>query len=404
MGKTVSNGIRMHTFYIFMLIFMIALAVTTTFIGNLTPDIIEHYSLNYSQAGNINLFFQIGGFASLLLGAFFSDKTKKSNIIIAAAIVMSAGLCLIGLVPPYVFLLVILFALGMSTQILNILTSGYTCDIVCAEKQSGYVTFLLSFYSIGSTVASQLSIRLEDYVWTSRFLIIGVASGVLSLLFLASKFVLKEPDNIAVEGTVEETTETNPYSLAHLGKMLHNYKYFLILIMAFLYTGHQTTITMWFPTYLTEDLEFSAAFMGSVISLYWTGVLVGRILYTFVFKKIKAATFIMITSILGSVLLAAAIISGTQLLWQIGVAGLGILTGALFPLFIMLGCSLFPKNSGSASSFVGVAFALGSALFPYMLGFVAEYVELKIDIYISVLALLVIGILIPAGRFNRDTQ
>lgn len=203
---------------------------------------------------------------------------------------------------------------------------------------------------------------------------------------------------------MEETTETNPYSLAHLGKMLHNYKYFLILIMAFLYTGHQTTITMWFPTYLTEDLEFSAAFMGSVISLYWTGVLVGRILYTFVFKKIKAATFIMITSILGSVLLAAAIISGTQLLWQIGVAGLGILTGALFPLFIMLGCSLFPKNSGSASSFVGVAFALGSALFPYMLGFVAEYVELKIAIYISVLALLVIGILIPAGRFNRDTQ
>lgn len=103
MEKTVSNGIRMHTFYVFMLIFMIALAVTTTFIGNLTPNIIEHYGLNYSQAGNINLFFQIGGFASLLLGAFFSDKTKKSNIIIAAAIVMSAGLCLIGLVPRIFF-------------------------------------------------------------------------------------------------------------------------------------------------------------------------------------------------------------------------------------------------------------------------------------------------------------
>ena len=403
MEKTVSNGIRMHTFYVFMLIFMIALAVTTTFIGNLTPNIIEHYGLNYSQAGNINLFFQIGGFASLLLGAFFSDKTKKSNIIIAAAIVMSAGLCLIGLVPPYIFLLIILFALGMSTQILNILTSGYTCDIVRAEKQSGYVTFLLSFYSIGSTVASQLSIRLEDYAWTSRFLIIGIASGVLSLLFLASKLILKEPDNIGIEeAAAEEKAEKNPYSLAHLGKMLHNYRYFLILIMAFLYTGHQTTITMWFPTYLTEDLKFSAAFMGSVISLYWTGVLIGRILYTFVFKKIKAAVFIMVTSILGSVLLAVAIVGGTQILWQIGVAGLGILTGALFPLFIMLGCSLFPQNSGSASSFVGVAFALGSAVFPYMLGFVAEYVELRIAIYISVLALLVIGILIPAGRFNSD--
>ena len=222
MEKTVSNGIRMHTFYVFMLIFMIALAVTTTFIGNLTPNIIEHYGLNYSQAGNINLFFQIGGFASLLLGAFFSDKTKKSNIIIAAAIVMSAGLCLIGLVPPYIFLLIILFALGMSTQILNILTSGYTCDIVRAEKQSGYVTFLLSFYSIGSTVASQLSIRLEDYAWTSRFLIIGIASGVLSLLFLASKLILKEPDNIGIEeAAAEEKAEKNPYSLAHLGKMLH---------------------------------------------------------------------------------------------------------------------------------------------------------------------------------------
>lgn len=182
----VSNKIRMHVFYVFMLIFMIGLAVTTTFIGNLTPDIIEHYGLNYSQAGNINFLFQIGGFASLLLGAFFSDRTKKSNIIIASAIVMSAGLCLIGIVPPYIFLLVILFALGMSTQILNILTSGYTCDIVEEKKQGGYVTFLLAFYSIGSTVASQLSSRLANYVWTSRFLIIGLGSGVFAILFLVS--------------------------------------------------------------------------------------------------------------------------------------------------------------------------------------------------------------------------
>ena len=42
MGK-VNNKIRMHVFYVFMLIFMIGLAVTTTFIGNLNPEIIEHY-------------------------------------------------------------------------------------------------------------------------------------------------------------------------------------------------------------------------------------------------------------------------------------------------------------------------------------------------------------------------
>ena len=268
MGK-VNNKIRMHVFYVFMLIFMIGLAVTTTFIGNLTPDIIEHYGLNYSQAGNINFLFQIGGFASLLLGAFFSDRTKKSNIIIASAIVMSAGLCLIGIVPPYIFLLVILFALGMSTQILNILTSGYTCDIVEEKKQGGYVTFLLAFYSIGSTVASQLSSRLANYVWTSRFLIIGLGSGVFAILFLVSKFVLSEPDNVSVHADSTEPAE-NTYSLAALGNMLKNHKYILVLIMAFLYTGHQTTIMMWLPTYLTKDLQMSEMFMGSIISLYWT--------------------------------------------------------------------------------------------------------------------------------------
>lgn len=397
----VSNTIRMHVFYVFMLIFMIGLAVTTTFIGNLTPNIIEHYGLNYSQAGSINLLFQLGGFASLLLGAFFSDRTKKSNIIIAAAIVMSGGLCLIGLVPPYFFLLVILFALGMSTQILNILTSGYTCDIVEEKKQGGYVTFLLAFYSIGSTVASQLSVRLSDYVWTSRFLIIGVGSGVLAILFLASKFILSEPDNVSVDAAGTESAE-NAYSLATLGKMLKNHKYILVLIMAFLYTGHQTTIMMWFPTYLTRDLQFSDMFMGSVISLYWTGVLFGRILYTAIFKRFNEAKFIMVSSILGSIMLSLAIFTGQQMMWQVGVAGLGVLTGALFPLFIMIGCSLFPQNSGSASSFVGVGFALGSALFPYMLGFVADFVELRISIYIAVIALLVIGILIPVGHFERE--
>lgn len=397
----VSNTIRMHVFYVFMLIFMIGLAVTTTFIGNLTPDIIEHYGLNYSQAGNINFLFQIGGFASLLLGAFFSDRTKKSNIIIASAIVMSAGLCLIGIVPPYIFLLVILFALGMSTQILNILTSGYTCDIVEEKKQGGYVTFLLAFYSIGSTVASQLSSRLANYVWTSRFLIIGLGSGVFAILFLVSKFVLSEPDNVSVHTDSTEPAE-NTYSLAALGNMLKNHKYILVLIMAFLYTGHQTTIMMWLPTYLTKDLQMSEMFMGSIISLYWTGVLGGRILYTAIFKRFNEAKFIMVSSILGSILFALAIFSGQEIMWQVGVAGLGILTGALFPLFIMIGCSLFPKNSGSASSFVGVAFALGSALFPYMLGFIADFVEMRISIYIAAIALFVIGILIPIGHFERE--
>lgn len=397
----VSNKIRMHVFYVFMLIFMIGLAVTTTFIGNLTPDIIEHYGLNYSQAGNINFLFQIGGFASLLLGAFFSDRTKKSNIIIASAIVMSAGLCLIGIVPPYIFLLVILFALGMSTQILNILTSGYTCDIVEEKKQGGYVTFLLAFYSIGSTVASQLSSRLANYVWTSRFLIIGLGSGVFAILFLVSKFVLSEPDNVSVHTDSTESAE-NTYSLAALGNMLKNHKYILVLIMAFLYTGHQTTIMMWLPTYLTKDLQMSEMFMGSIISLYWTGVLGGRILYTAIFKRFNEAKFIMVSSILGSILFALAIFSGQAIMWQVGVAGLGILTGALFPLFIMIGCSLFPKNSGSASSFVGVAFALGSALFPYMLGFIADFVEMRISIYIAAIALFVIGILIPIGHFERE--
>ncbi len=400
MGK-VNNKIRMHVFYVFMLIFMIGLAVTTTFIGNLTPDIIEHYGLNYSQAGNINFLFQIGGFASLLLGAFFSDRTKKSNIIIASAIVMSAGLCLIGIVPPYIFLLVILFALGMSTQILNILTSGYTCDIVEEKKQGGYVTFLLAFYSIGSTVASQLSSRLANYVWTSRFLIIGLGSGVFAILFLVSKFVLSEPDNVSVHTDSTEPAE-NTYSLAALGNMLKNHKYILVLIMAFLYTGHQTTIMMWLPTYLTKDLQMSEMFMGSIISLYWTGVLGGRILYTAIFKRFNEAKFIMVSSILGSILFALAIFSGQEIMWQVGVAGLGILTGALFPLFIMIGCSLFPKNSGSASSFVGVAFALGSALFPYMLGFIADFVEMRISIYIAAIALFVIGILIPIGHFERE--
>lgn len=172
--------------------------------------------------------------------------------------------------------------------------------------------------------------------------------------------------------------------------------------MAFLYTGHQTTIMMWLPTYLTKDLQMSEMFMGSIISLYWTGVLGGRILYTAIFKRFNEAKFIMVSSILGSILFALAIFSGQAIMWQIGVAGLGILTGALFPLFIMIGCSLFPKNSGSASSFVGVAFALGSAIFPYMLGFIADFVEMRISIYIAAIALFVIGILIPIGHFERE--
>ena len=76
-------------------------------------------------------------------------------------------------------------------------------------------------------MASQLSVHLSNTVWTNRFLIIGLASGVMALLFLGSKFVLGEPDNVGMEeaATGEEAAS---YSMKQLWKMVKNYKYLLI--------------------------------------------------------------------------------------------------------------------------------------------------------------------------------
>lgn len=120
--------------------------------------------------------FQIGGFVSLLLGGMFSDRLKKSNIIISAAIIMSGGLCLIGITPPYVFLLVILFSLGMSTQILNILTSGYTCDIVSVGKQNGCAACIIY---CGYRIAYRLSAVVFNHLDIGIFIMNVIGTHVV---------------------------------------------------------------------------------------------------------------------------------------------------------------------------------------------------------------------------------
>ncbi|HBN83509.1 MAG TPA: hypothetical protein DDZ89_06650 [Clostridiales bacterium] len=360
---------------------MAAYAFSNTMLGPLMGKMINDYRLDLSQGALPVTFQSIGGLLAIIFGGILADIYKKPNIIILGFLLYSFGLLAVGSAPAYPLLLMSFFVIGISRMVDTVL-NAYISDLF-PEKRSKYLSLLHTFFGIGA-FSGPLFVRVitdVDGTWNRpyRFL----AFGCLALLLF---FILCIPKSTTqMRHEVKQVTDKSSFKEILTSK----YIWLLCLIM-FLYSGHQNGVSVWLPMYMETGLNASPALSSTGLSIFWLGIIAGRLGASFLPENFQGKKLIGIGSFIGGILLGMGIILKNPILLIVFSGFAGFLTGAIIPMIVAMACDRHSKNSGTASSMIFISGTLASMLFPPSIGKIAEAFSFQIAMSLTFIPLILI--------------
>jgi FHS family glucose/mannose:H+ symporter-like MFS transporter len=125
-----------------------------------------------------------------------------------------------------------------------------------------------------------------------------------------------------------------------------NKNIFLVLSLVILvfYFIQETIIFTWYPTFLRLGRSFDVYSAGYVISVFWVGIMVGRLIISVLSYKVRADHILFGLCILSLISLSIAIFSNLEILNYIGIGLAGLGFSGFVPLMIASSSSIFENQ------------------------------------------------------------
>ena len=273
----------------------------------------------------------------------------------------------LSLMPPFLVVLLMLLPLGFGVAILD---AGLNAYIAGLPRNTALLNYLHAFYGagalLGPIIASTiLAIRLG---WNSVYVVwVGMSLLLLTGVALAFKDTTGPP-----QGVVKAEAKSNV-----LLTVLRIRIVWVVALFLLFYVGTEVSLGSWSYSFLTEERHGSTLIMGWVVSGYWAGLTLGRLVLARVAQRVGEKRLIQ-----GCL---AGIIVGVLLVWlapggaisAIGLCLTGFSLGPIYPTTIALMSRLVSSRLlPSAIGFLASLGSMGAALFPWLAGNLAQVIGL----------------------------
>ncbi len=359
---------------------MLAFAVSVTMIGPLMPLLIREYGLRLSQGGLIMTAQSIGGLLAIVAGGLLADRLPKGVLIACCFAGYVLSLFLISAAPMYGILLLIFFMLGASTRLMDTVNNALTSDLY-PNHRGVALNLLHTFFGIGALLGP-LFTRLvlnQGIHWSTAYSILGTVCLAVLVFFVAA--LSRQPRQTKVAPGLK------PPSPALL---FADKRMWLLCAIMIMYVGHQAGLVTWLPMYF-EDVLGTTPFLASLsLSLLWVGIIIGRFSCARLSTYVPPITIILWGSIIGGLcLLTAFSLQVPQFILAAALVA-GLSTGAVIPLLVSVACSWFPNNSATASSMIFLSGSAATMVFPWFIGWIAEYADFTWGISMTGMTLIVV--------------
>lgn len=307
--------------------------------------------LTQTQIGSLIFVRSLGSLAAVLIGGALADRIGEGRVLRLSTLAYSLIFVLTGTLWGYVQLLVCFGLLGVFYALVDSSLYPYAVSQFPNNKRA-VITFLQFCFGIGALTYPILG------VWLARRLLThAVTFWILGLILVLSWFALRFSRKPAIkrENSNQVGVPSRAVDLQEIG--------FLIIVM-FLYMGSQMTTLVWMPHLLAERFpQFSAA--GSTMSLFWIGVLLGRLILARIPSgRVKSHSLLRICLVGGSLFSLAItlpIVSTRESVLLLLLVGLS--TAGIYPLILDLGVSLMPLSRGLATGLLMTGAQLGNTVF-----------------------------------------
>ncbi|KAH8553344.1 major facilitator superfamily domain-containing protein [Umbelopsis sp. PMI_123] len=344
--------------------------------GIILPRIKEYYNISDSLVSILFIVQAVGYFVSAFLNGWLVQKMKALGVLYLGsfATVLAYVLLLIGL--PFPAMCCFMAILGGSLALLDAGCNVYPSHLPYATT---ILNFVHAFYGFGALVGPLIASALlaRGLSWKVSYMILcGLA--VLNCICLWISFRknpipehLEEDEEATQTESGEDDVNEKPVSpkrglFAQAIRLKFTWIAALFLLF---YVGVETTIGGWGYTFLTVARNGNAVTMGQVMSGYWAGLTVGRVILghiTGMFGEKRMITLYLFVTCGMIILIWQATSIGAD---AAGLVIAGFFLGPMFPTAIAITHQTLPKHlHATAIGFVAAFGQGGVAFFPFING------------------------------------
>lgn len=207
------------------------------------------------------------------------------------------------------------------------------------------------------------------------YLVLGAAALVLGAVFWAVS------RRATPHTPYADMTALRDRSVANPAEIFRDKRAWLYLLCCFLYLCFQNGIAVWLPNYYKTVHHMAGGAANAMLTLFFLGALVVRMLSPLVYKRMPVRTFYLLTCFLSAGVFAVLLLTPSLAVQRVLLVLLGLLQGAEVPALVILCCETFPTRTASASSIIVLGVSLSALIAPTVLGRLIEQVGYGIPLW-----------------------
>ncbi len=330
-----------------------------------TSKLIE--TIGYKRTMVVSLFIQVVGCLMFVPAA----KLVSFPLFLTAVFVVGAGVTALQTAAnPYVAILGPEHSAPVRLTLAQALNSlgGTIAPLVAGAFILTDPTKLISKAAIANTV------RVPYMLIAAGLLILGVAVAFMHL------------PHVAQTQSFRPAKEGDPI----LSRSIWGYRHTVLgAVGIFLYVGVEVGLASIAVNYFKTQGVDSAKTASFLVSLYWAGALVGRLLGSWVLTKIKSGRLLGGFGFAGALLLAVSMASSGQVaIWTLVLCG--FFNSIMFPNIFALGIAGLGPMTSKGSGLIMTA-VVGGAVVPFLIGAAADKMGIQHAFVIPILCYLFIA-------------
>jgi len=373
----------------------------TNIIGPLVPDIISAFNLSLSMAAFLPFsFFLAYGVMSIPSG-FLVEYIGEKKVMILAFLISSIGALAFSINPSYSLYVLSLFLIGSGMAMLQVSINPLLRNIG-GEKEFAFnsvlgqlffglasfispliYSYLIISLSVGNETSNSIilffkKITFPNLRWVSLYWIFSLVSFLMCVTLIFTNFPEKKKPNR------ENKEKLNNYIV-----LIKNPIVILYFFGIFSYVGLEQGVANWISKFLEIYHSLDPQNMGAkIISYFWGLMTLGTFSGLFLLKKIDSRK-ILIFFTSASIISLLISLFGPLKVSLFSFPLIGFFMSTMWSIIISLALNSLSKNHGAFSGIL-VSGIIGGAVFPLIIGILADFAGLKVGMTLLLIPLLFI--------------
>lgn len=336
-------------------IVFISLGLPDSIFGVAWPVVHKDFMIDESFASLYSIITGVcTGGISLISGTLIR-KFGTPRVTFVSVILTACGLLGISFAPNIVVMMICTVIMGYGAGAIDTALNNY----ISLHYEARHMSWLHCFWGVGVTVSPLIMasfLQGEAGNWRGGYRVIAIIQFCIAFLVLLSLKKWKKHDKSVTASAEEEQKKSNKGILS-----VFKIKGVITSILSQgLYCSMEFLIGTWGASFLVNTHEISPDIAARWVSLYFGGIMVGRLISGFISFKASDNTLVrggIVTALIGIIILALPLGSGSL----VGLLLIGVGFGPIFPGILHSVPDKFGKEySADITGFhMGGAYAIG---------------------------------------------